>query len=297
MDERTRPHATTPAPEPATMPAAAPRPARSQPPLPFDDEGERPIDFALTAAGQRAVAPASLPGLTLVPAPWPTTRGEERTSAPSEGDDPGDTRPARARALARAGLDVSEIASRLGVDDLLVGAWTGMQPGWQASGSPRPAGAGPSDTSEDVGFELARAAARREAGRRLREDVEFAAGAGMLAAVTGVVGGVTTVTLPDPEVAERVVDFLRAEASSSLATTRVVLRIGSALAGDLERHRWAARLGLPAGAIRIARWRGAPRPDAVEVMLRLIDPSLAASLAGWRDAVLMPVPGPADVAF
>jgi len=186
----------------------------------------------------------------------------------------------------------------LEVDDLLVGAWTGTPPDHPPSGSRRgPAGSGGADPFEDVGFALARAEARREAGRRLREDPGFAAGAGMLAALAAQGDGATTLTLPDPDVAGRVCDFLRAEDAPAMTATRVVLRIGSALAGDLERHRWAPRLGLPASAIRIARWRGAPRPDAVEVLLRLTDPGLAATLAGWRDAVLEPVPDPADVAF
>jgi hypothetical protein len=72
---------------------------------------------------------------------------------------------------------------------------------------------------------------------------------------------------------------------------RVVLRLGPDAAGDLARHRWASALGLPVDRISHTRWRGAPSPDAVEALVRLHDPALAASVAGWRDALLDPPTG------
>ncbi|MDX1619915.1 MAG: hypothetical protein R3320_02920, partial [Nitriliruptorales bacterium] len=83
--------------------------------LPLDLDA--PIPFELTARARRAVAPASLPALEVV---------DEVSARPLPDDlqdDPADTRPARARALRRAGMSVAGIASELGVESPAVTAW------------------------------------------------------------------------------------------------------------------------------------------------------------------------------
>ncbi|MFP4312286.1 MAG: hypothetical protein ACLFS9_09965, partial [Nitriliruptoraceae bacterium] len=81
---------------------------------PAGADHDQPIGFALTARARRVVAPDSLPELSVVPA----------VAEPVE-EDPDDTRPARARALRRAGVPVARIAAQLDIDPLLVTAWTG----------------------------------------------------------------------------------------------------------------------------------------------------------------------------
>lgn len=127
-------------------------PTGAQIPLPFDDEAEDPIPFALTARARRTVAPHAVPALRVITAPPSVdpdpgaARAGAATSATGGpaladvgahaviGDDPSDTRPARARALRRSGRAHADIASELGVDELLVRAWTGHVPVARPSG-------------------------------------------------------------------------------------------------------------------------------------------------------------------
>jgi hypothetical protein len=319
--------------------ALAPRTGAQQP-LPFDDEADDPIPFALTARARRTVAPERLPPLEVVPdreaadqgssrpapagdhpqpaavrrQPAPTTRpGPARRPGDEEDDghldDPTDTRPARARALRRAGVPVARIAAQLDVDDLAVRAWTGdvaaepatePEPGG-GTAPPRPrVPALARELDEDrTAFELARAAAREDALGRLTDDPSFAAGVGLVAALAEVDTHAVTLVSPHPEVIGRVLGWLVSHAEVDPGRVRVVLRIGPDVAGDLARHRWAAGLGVPVDRVSHTRWRGAPAPDATDAFVRLHDLALAATVAGWRDALLTPPTGddPADVAF
>jgi hypothetical protein len=295
-------------------------PTGAQQPLPFDDEADHPIPFALTARARRTVAPEQLPPLEVVSDRHPIADAHPRTTVPGVGDeedghldDPTDTRPARARALRRAGMPVARIASQLGVDDLDVRAWTGdvtaqaVAPEGAAGGAANEAGRAPTrqralehELDEDrTAFELARAAAREDALGRLMRDPDFAAGVGLVAALAEVDPHAVTLVSPHPEVIGRLLGWLSAHAEVEVARIRVVLRIGPDVAGDLARHRWAARLDVPVARISHTRWRGALAPDATEALVRLHDPALAASVAGWRDALLAPPTDrdPADVAF
>jgi hypothetical protein len=287
-------------------------PRGAQQPLPFDDEADDPIPFALTARARRTVAPDHLPPLEVVPdRPAPATPTRRTGDGEDDGhlDDPTDTRPARARALRRAGIPVARIAAQLGVDDLAVRAWTGdvaADPDAEAGadgGTAIPRACVPvlaRELDEDrVAFELARAAARDHALGRLADDPTFAAGVGLVAALAEVDTHAVTLVSPHPEVVGRLLGWLVTHAALDPARVRVVLRLGPDVAGDLARHRWAAGLGVPVDRITHTRWRGAPAPDASDALVRLHDPALAATVAGWRDALLTPPTGddPADVAF
>jgi hypothetical protein len=292
-------------------------PAGAQQPLPFDDEADHPIPFALTARARRTVAPEQLPPLEVVPdRSGPTVPPRPGTVALDDQDDghlddPTDTRPARARALRRAGVPVVRIANQLGVDDLAVRAWTGdvtVQAVPEADGVAEPAGRSPRgrggtlalDLEDDrTAFELARAAARDDAVTRLLSDPDFAAGVGLVAALAEVDPHAVTLASPHPEVIGRLLTWVAAHAEVDVTRVRVVLRIGPDVAGDLARHRWADAVGVPVDRISHTRWRAAPAPDATDALVRLHDPALAASVAGWRDALLAPPTDhdPADVAF
>jgi len=278
-------------------------------PLPFRDEADEPVPFALTARARREVAPEDLPSLTVL-------RGG--TGTVDDGGDldaPGDTRPARARALRRAGLGVQAIAEKLDTDELTVRAWVGdvvVHPRARRPGSgggrrsrrdaaaPRvqTARQGPADGEERT-FELARASARQEIERRLETDAAFAAGLGLVAALAQIDPHAVTAVSDRQDVAARAVAWFRDELEVDTGRIRVILRVGSGVAGDLARHGWAGRLELPVEQVSHTRWRGAVTPDRVEALVRVADPVAAATLAGWCDALLAPDDdrGPADVAF
>jgi hypothetical protein len=289
-----------------TSAAAAP-PTGAQQPLPFDDEADHPIPFTLTARARRTVAPDALPPLELVPERAQPRHPAHGADDEDDGhlDDPTDTRPARARALRRAGVPLARIAGQLGVDELAVRAWTGDV---AASADPvelrraAPSHAQALDLEleqERTAFELARAAAREAAATRLAHDPGFAAGVGLVAALAEVDVHAVTISCAHPEVIGRLLTWLAAHAEVDLDRVRVVLRLGPDVAGDLARHRWADGVGIPVERIAHTRWRGAPAPDATDALVRFHDGALAATIAGWRDALLTPPTGddPADVAF
>jgi len=279
---------------------------------------DRPIGFALTARARRAVAPGSLPTLRVVAA-----GAGSATEGGGPIEEPDDTRPARARALRRAGVPVSAIASQLDADPLVVTAWVGeVSPSRRRGGraAPRPQAAAteadgstadastadattpatssaPEDDQEETAAQLARAAAATQARARLQRDPRFGVAVGLLAATATVDRHAVTITTTDVRQASRALDAVREEAPEAIALLRVILRLGPTVAADLARHRVAAELGIAAEQISWTRWRSAPRPDAVQLLARLGDPSLAASVAGWIDGVLEPSPEPVDLAF
>jgi hypothetical protein len=282
----------------------------AQPALPFDDAADRPIPFSLTARARRVVAPQGLPPLTVVPSepetPAPaharTPQAHDRTSPPRRREDddppgerPGDTRPARARALRRAGVGPAAIARKLDVDELLVRAWVGDA---VVAAVPAPPEQEPADDQEATAFALARAAATEEARGLVRTDAGFAAGLGLVAAVMATDPHAATFATTRPDLAARIIGWLCARAGVQPGALRVVLRLGPGVAGDLARHRWAEELGVPVAGVVHTRWHGAPAPDAVEALVRIPDPRVAATLAGWCDALLEPAGGDAaDLPF
>ena len=280
--------------------------------LPFDDDSDQPIRYALTARARRQVAPGALPALRVVPPAGGGPRGTarvDRRRGSIETDDadldrPGDTRPSRARALRRGGAHPTAIARQLGVDELIVRAWLGdVIP----TGRARPSDQRP-DTGDEVddpraaeerriGRELARAAASADARIRLGQDAGFAAGVGLLSGLAVIDEYAITITTADIDLAARVVDWLHVHAGVGRSDLRVVIRLGAEVAGDLVRHRWASTLGVPLDRVVPTRWYHAPAPDAVEALLRVPDPDLAVRISGWCDALLHPDPIVDDLAF
>lgn len=288
--------------------ATAPRPRRgapadpAQPSLPldvlaFDDEADRPVPLALTARALRAVAPATVPVLRVV-------EGGAAAGSPTvlgDADDPADTRPARARALWRAGLTADDIAERLGVDPLLARAWTQdvPPPRRRRTAGRRPRTAEPSlpsathpstlrrrEVHADEPDPALRRAARDEAWDRLGHDPAFAATVGTLAASVAYDGLGATLVTTRLALAASTVACLSREADLDGASVRVVLRVGPGTAADRARHEWAAALGIGLDRVATARWAGAPQATAVEGTVRVTDPAVVARIAGWCDALL-----------
>ncbi|GGI09104.1 hypothetical protein [Egicoccus halophilus] len=268
----------------ADRPVAPAVPAQQE--LPFDDESDQPIPYALTARARRTVAPASLPALRIVGGDPDGPDGDPGGEA-----DPHDTRPARARALRRAGLDVRTIASRLSVDDLLVRAWVGEtltavlpEPtdGASARGGATADGAAVADGAAGEIRRLAAAGAAV----RLQRDPAFAAGVGLLTAVSEADAHALTLAGPRAEVVVRALGWLRTTADLDDRRVRVVLRVGRAVAADASRHEWATRLRVPVTRVTVTRWAAPPFPTASEVLVRVRDPQLAARVGGWCDALL-----------
>lgn len=147
-------------------------------------------------------------------------------------------------------------------------------------------------------FQLARAAACQEAHRSRLRDPAFAAGVGLVAGTAEFDPHAVTMTTSDPELASAVLSWVRQQMPVEEARIRVVLRVGPRGAGDLAAHRWARALAVDRGRVAVTTWRNAPAEDAEQVLLRIADPTVAATLAGWRDALLHPSGSdPADVAF
>lgn len=266
-------------------------PPAAQPVLPFDDESDRPIAYALTARARRTVAPASLPPLTVVAGAGAAPSHQD---APAE--DPSDTRPARARALRRAGLSPSAIATRLRADELLVRGWVG-----ETLSAVPPATVAPADAAVQAAraaFDEGRAAAVEEAHQRLAVDPSFAAGVGLLSAVSETDPHTVTLAGHRPDLVLRALRWLRGTDEVDPGRVRVVARAGAGLAADAVRHQLAQRLEVEPSRVTVVRWPGAPAPDATEVLVRVHDPRLAARVGGWCQAFLAsPDASVADVAF
>ncbi|MCC5950128.1 MAG: hypothetical protein JJT89_16885, partial [Nitriliruptoraceae bacterium] len=132
MDENptapaTAPDHRSPSAAASAAPVPAAQPALFAAPLPFDDEADEPIAYALTGRARRHLAPDEVPALVVVEPPaWSSTdRSRPPDDAATLAEDPTDTRPARARALRRAGVAAADIARQLDTDPVLIRAWVG----------------------------------------------------------------------------------------------------------------------------------------------------------------------------
>lgn len=262
------------------------------------DELEAPVPYQLTARARRLVAPESLPDLSVV-----------------DVEDPHDPRPARARALRRGGAEPSAIARELGVDVVLVRGWTGdighPRPRRRLAAVPtrpamHPSGAvtGPAEDADERALRhaelaAARAEAANEVGARL-QDPAFVRGLALTAATADIDEHTLVITTRDIDVAATVTRWLVRDAGLDHRDLRVVLRLAEFAGSDLVARRWADALGVDSGAVGRTRWRSAPRPDAVEVLVRAADPLVGARVAGWRDVLLasdLHTPGVPEVSF
>lgn len=293
---------------PPPTPAAGDAPGDEVPPE-ADGTHDRPIGFALTARARRAVAPGTLPELSVVGV-GSHGRGPRDTGALEE---PDDTRPARARALRRAGVPVTAIVRQLGADPLAVTAWVGEvgpsarhhRTGESATDAAtadepterRRVSAPAGDPELEVAARLARAAAAEAARQRLGVDPDFGVAIGLLAATASTDPHAVTITASDARQVARVLHTLIEEDPEVPVVVRVIVRVGPELAGDLVRHRVAGELGVDPVQVSWTRWRSAPRADAVQLLVRVAEPSLAATVAGWIDVALEPTPQPLDIAF
>jgi transposase-like protein len=311
-----------------------PTPPPAQQALPFDDEADRPVPFALTARARREVAPDALPDLEVVrpgasaredmragdrDRPFPAAAGANDADRPLGSragpiarvrpavdrgalDEPADTRPSRARALRRAGVGIAQIARQLGVDELAVRAWVGDL-GGRGSVGRGPASSlvalpGVPATAPRQDPSVRRRERAREQGRaRLRHEPGFAAGLGLLVGAADIDDHGVGLRTSDPRVAASAIGWLVEYGGLPLQRVRVVLRLGAKVAGDRARHSWSSALGLPLEQLTHTRWRGAPDDEAEEALLHVTDEELAARLAGWVEALLEPAPAPVDAAF
>lgn len=292
------------------QPDAAQRHPAEQERLPLEEPSRQPIPFELTARARRVVAPGSLPDLSVL-------RG------PSDGDEhppgsPGDTRPARARALRRAGLGYASIAAELGLDEAVVRGWCGaVAPGRRRTRlrpvAGRAAGAAPRDDvvpghadhgpggsdSATVGAGMDRSdaaavdadaragveGARTSAAARLATEAAFARDAGLVVGAAELDRHAVTVRVGDRGLAAAVLGCLRRWADLDPRRVRVVLRLTPDAAADIAEHRWAEALALPRERVAHTRQRDAAGAVA-QATIRIADPELAITLSGWRQALL-----------
>lgn len=276
--------------------AAAPPASRArQAALPFHDEADEPVGYALTATARRLVAPERVPVLRVVP---PAAPDRAATAVPhvARSLDPNDIRPARARAMRRAGHDLEGIALRLAVAPEAVERWVADVRPVRARRSGRrgptlPAAAGaaedvvpaPVPTVRSDGPTRRRAA--REAAKRIGSDVVLARDLALLAGAARPTGATVAVSLSCLGLAAAVIDRLRTDAGLESHGVRVVLRVGPARPADRARHEWSDGLGLPLERISAVRWPLAADPEDVDATLHLVDAEVIARVLGWIDAV------------
>lgn len=319
MDHEHHPAETGPEP---TGPPVPPPPTAEQTRLPFGTAPDEPIPYRLTARARRAVAPETLPGLSVLSEPEgaddqhapigehgePDGRSDDgdrvalEEVVPDEPDDPGDTRAARARALRHAGIEIDQIADELDVDALLVRAWVDdITPVHSARRRLRSVPARPRRQEAEqrqvrarASFETTRRSARRAARDRISADPGFVSGLGVVAGVAEIGPDGIVLTTRDLAVARAALRWLGGTVDLEQARLRLLLRLAPQVAADRAVDEWARSTGVPTERIRHTRWRAAPTADAVEAMVRIADPGVAGAVAGWRDALLGSFDGGGD---
>ncbi|MDX1510333.1 MAG: hypothetical protein R3249_03220 [Nitriliruptorales bacterium] len=223
----------------------------------FDDA--EPIPFALTARARDVVSQA------------PTLHVVDGDAAQTEEEQLDDPRSVQARALRRAGMPLAAIAKRLDVDGFTVRAWLGGRavPAPVLVEDPADAESRPDVVAGD------------EFDDRLAADAVFSAGVALLGAISDVDGGAVVLATNRPAPLAQALTFLRDEFSLTEAHVRVVLRLGPAVAADRAVNDWAAVLGVAAERIRHVRSSRITPPDAVEVLVRVTGPQVAARVGAW----------------
>jgi len=249
-------------------------------PLDFEDEAERPVAYALTPRARRAVSPERVPELALVPtgesvgsteqAPGETTEVIS-TWFPESVLEDSDTRPAQARALRRSGMPPATIAAALGVDRVLVDAWTDgtvpavrtrPTPASRPTSRPHVLASSPASAIDPV---VPDAPAHGRTDARALSTFD----AGLLAGLAAIDEQVGTLTLrhADPTLVAVALAFLRDHLSLSDVRIRVVVRHGVGRAGDRVRTEIATGLDVPIERVVSVRWQGAPASDAIETIV------------------------------
>lgn len=226
-------------------------------------EGDEPIPYALTARARRVVAPADVPDLQVVAGP---------AQDPDVEDELDDPRSVQARALRRAGMPVSAIAGRLDVDAFTVRAWLG--------GRLAPA-AVPTESFDEETHQTPDAAAIETFEDRVGSDAGFSAGMALLGALADVDGAAVMLASDRPAPLAQALAFLRQEFGLADEQVRVVLRLGSLLAGDRAVADWSTAIGLPADRFRHVRSGRVAAPDGIEVLVRVTGSAIADTVAAW----------------
>ncbi|MBW3578267.1 MAG: hypothetical protein KY462_11125 [Actinobacteria bacterium] len=228
---------------------------------------------------RRAVAPTSLPDLSVVPV----------EQAPT---DPFDPRPARARALRRSGLAVSDVAAALDVSEDVAAAWCGHVnvPARRRAARRARRGRGTADVAVLPVHGEEHAGVRRSAAETLAIDLAQptagrAAAAAVVAAVAQISPYAVTVTTSDPVLAVCVIRVLRGSLDVPSDRLRVAVHAGPAVARDVASHRWSRLLDVAPRTVTHAPWPTAPHPHGVRVTVRATDARAAATVAGWRAAL------------
>ena len=244
--------------------------------LPFDDEGDAPVPFALTAAAHRAIDPSDVPTLRVVRDRSDAPEAPPTTDAPAAVTAHDDLRPAQARALRRSGMRIPTIAAAMGVDAALVTAWTAdLASDRRGARTARPQVA------------AQRAPGGRRAAARTVRGREAAAAAGLAVALARVDADGTALTLTDdrPDVLGAALDALRGEVRIAPGAVRVACRVGAAVAADRIRAALVRALDVPEDRVVVGRWDGTGDAEAVEVRVRIADPRAVRAVDAWATAI------------
>lgn len=259
-------------------------------PLPFDDGLDAPIGFSLTPRARRTVVPEQLPVLRLV-APHEGRVARAGVAGPaarvqeSEHDDPGDVRPAQARALRRSGMPVTTIAAAIGVDPDLVERWT------RGAAPVRRRAAGRAVASRRAATTVPAASVTRAsqpAPVAVSGDAAGAIGMAVALATFDTDGSGVTFTHRSVEVVAAVLVQLRQHVAVDERRIRVAIRAAERLGVDRCRASVARTLGVPAETMLAGRWVDATSEDTIEVTLRITDPAAVATVVAWVEGVTAP---------
>ncbi len=311
-------------PDTPQQPSDAPKAGAPQPSL-FDELSDQPVPYVLTARARRVVAPDSLPPLAVLsggeepaedevgealaeaadaaldapidlvpvgPLPVATSSGtppailEDSAAEAEEDDDLDDPRRARARALRRAGSSLDRIATELGLEEGRIAAWTDdVAP---APSAVRRERAAERHVAEElpVAFVSGRAAARAAWAR----GTAVSSGAAMVAGLAEVTPFAVRLR-GEVGVVAGVLQWLRDAVVVTPHTVSAQVAAAPGRAMDRVAHEVAARLQVELDRVRARPWAEAPDADAVEVTVRIADPHLAGTVAGWREALLRSLVG------
>lgn len=282
----------------------------------FDLDDDAPIPFGLTTRARRAVAPESLPTLRVVPEDDPADEASPPAGAlrpagsvielpdgsalelvergqdwSSRVDDVRDTRRARARAMARAGVDVATIADDLEAAPDLVAGWVAdvARPRRAVRSVPRPprrarprgAQPEPPAPAEESAAAL-RALASSEVAAA-RADGRFAVGLALVAVHAEVTDHAVVLAMDDAGLAADLTRWLLDELGADPGRIRAVVRRRLDEHGDAAVAAFVDRSGLARSRVNVSTVRRQARP--LDVLIRVADPAVAARVRGWRGAV------------